>query len=336
MRYIRTFKESISYSKYKNIEYYSYDILKPLYELGYDIVFDHIDDEIKLNITNLENKPLLWTNEIEFYFNNLRSYLISNGLYLTEVEYEKSNGIIEKEKYEDFIEKMQHHDINNTLYYFSIIFHADYFSTDYNNLLSNKDNDSLRYKNFDDLMESLNIWHDSLLSSIGAEEVNIFNMLKLDKINYSDNLSIEYLKDNIDFINSLSKKGLKKSELQNSEDFETFLNKPCKYMFIYDKMSNELENPEFLLFQVWNDSIKKWTDVKMYKVNNDVRKFYDRLTSRTIEIIDNEVNYIYQTSNGNEWILQNFESENDSYKKVLRRNEIKNLLNTKKVLVDII
>lgn len=194
----------------------------------------------------------------------------------------------------------------------------------------------LQYQAFDDLMESLNIWHDALLSSIDAEEVDIFEVLSLPKEDYLDNLDIDYLEDNIEFINSLSSLGLKKSETKNSEDFQTFLNKPCKYMFIYDVNSNELQNPEYLLFQVWNETLERWDDSKLYKVNDDVKRFYDKLTSRTIEIIDGDENYIYETSNGNEWVLQNTESENDIYKRTFRREEIQELLNGRSVKVNVI
>lgn len=194
----------------------------------------------------------------------------------------------------------------------------------------------LQYQAFDDLMESLNIWHDALLSSIDAEEVDIFEVLSLPKEDYLDNLDIDYLEDNIEFINSLSSLGLKKSETKNSEDFQTFLNKPCKYMFIYDVNSNELQNPEYLLFQVWNETLERWDDSKLYKVNDDVKRFYDKLTSRTIEIIDGDENYIYETSNGNEWVLQNTDSENDIYKRTFRREEIQELLNGRSVKVNVI
>ena len=53
-------------------------------------------------------------------------------------------------------------------------------------------------------MESLNIWHDALLNSIDAEEVNIFDTLKLPTDEYMDKLDIDYLSNNIEFINSLS------------------------------------------------------------------------------------------------------------------------------------
>jgi hypothetical protein len=64
---------------------------------------------------------------------------------------------------------------------------------------------------------------------------------------------------------------------------------------------------------------------------------YDKLTSRTIEILEGEENYIYQTSNGsNEWVLQNTEKENDIYKKVFRKKDLENLLNDRKVKVNVI
>jgi hypothetical protein len=187
-----------------------------------------------------------------------------------------------------------------------------------------------------DLLESLTIWHDALLGAVGAEELNIFDTLKLPVDDFKDKLDFEFLQDNVEFINSLSSIAIKKSQLQNSEDYQTFLNKPCKFMFLYDINSNELQNPVYLLFQVWNESIKKWDDVKLYKINDDVKKFYDKLTSRTIEIVDGDQNYIYQTSNGNEWVLQNIDKENDIYKKTFRKEELQEMLASKSVTVNII
>lgn len=187
-----------------------------------------------------------------------------------------------------------------------------------------------------DLLESLTIWHDALLSAVGAEELNIFDTLKLPVDEFRDKLDFEFLQDNVEFINSLSSIAIKKSHLENSEDYQTFLNKPCKFMFLYDINSNELQNPVYLLFQVWNESIKKWDDVKLYKINDDVKKFYDKLTSRTIEIVDGDQNYIYQTSNGNEWVLQNIDKENDIYKRTFRKEELQEMLSSKNVTVNII
>jgi hypothetical protein len=194
----------------------------------------------------------------------------------------------------------------------------------------------LSFQGIQDLLESLTIWHDALLSSIGAEEENIFDTLKLPQEDFNNNLDLDFLSDNIEFINSLSSLALKKSELRNSDDYQTFLNKPCKFMFVYDINSNELENPLYLLMQIWNDTMDKWQDVKLYKVNDDAKKFYDKLTSRTIEIVDGDQNYIYTTSNGNEWVLQNTDKENDIYKNNFRKEELEELVKEKKIKINVI
>jgi hypothetical protein len=93
-----------------------------------------------------------------------------------------------------------------------------------------------------------------------------------------------------------------------------------------------LENPSYLIFQSWNETLSKWEDVKLYKVNGDIQRFYDKLISRTIEI-DGE--YIY-SNQANEWILQNKEKATDVYKEVLRKNEMEDFLNNNKVKVNIL
>jgi hypothetical protein len=187
-----------------------------------------------------------------------------------------------------------------------------------------------------DILESMNIWHDVLLSAISAEEKDIFDTLKLPKDFYNGRLTLDFLSNNIEFINSLSSLGLKKSPVQNTEEYQTFVNKPCKWMFIYDISSNELENPLYIAFQVWNETIKEWEDVKLFKINGDVKKFYDKLSSKTIEVTDGDENYIYITSDGNTWELQNLDKENDVYKRFFRKDELQSLLNDRKVTVSII
>ena len=87
---------------------------------------------------------------------------------------------------------------------------------------------------------------------------------------------------------------------------------------------------------IWNETSKNWENVKSYKVKDDVKRFYDKLTSRTIEIVDADQNYIYTTSNGNEWILQNSDKENDIYKKVFRKEELQDLLKAKSIKINVI
>jgi hypothetical protein len=194
----------------------------------------------------------------------------------------------------------------------------------------------LMFQNMVELLESLTIWHDALLNAIGAEEVDIFNTFQLPVDEYKDKLDLDFLEDHVEFINSLSSIALKKSILQHSDDYSTFINKPCKFMFIYDINRNELENPEYLLFQSWQETLEKWDDVKLFKLNDDVKKFYDKLSSRTIELIDGDENFIYTTANGNEWVLQNVEKENDIYKRVFRKEELQDFLAERNIKVNIL
>jgi maltooligosyltrehalose synthase len=187
-----------------------------------------------------------------------------------------------------------------------------------------------------DILESMNIWHDVLLSAISAEQKDMFDTLKLPKDFYQGRLTLDFLSDNIEFVNSLSSLGLKKSPVQNTEEYQTFVNKPCKWMFIYGIESNELENPIYITFQTWNETLKQWDDVKLFKINDDIKKFYDKLASKTIEVADGDENFIYVTSNGNDWELQNLDKENDTYKRFFRKEELQSLLNNKNVKVSII
>jgi len=184
-------------------------------------------------------------------------------------------------------------------------------------------------------MESLNILDDVLLSFISAENVDLLSTLKL-PVEFQDKLDLDELSSNIEFINSISSIGLKKSALQNTDDFETFVNKPCRFILLYDFNANELENPDYILFQSYNSTIQKWDDTKLYKVKDDIKKFYDKLTSKTIEIIEGDVNYIYTTSNGNDWTLQNIESQNDIYTKEISKEELQKIIDERKVIINII
>jgi hypothetical protein len=138
-----------------------------------------------------------------------------------------------------------------------------------------------------DINESLGMFYDKILQSIGAEEVNFFNTLNLPQEDFADKTNLDLLTTNPEFIHSLSSIGLKKSNLTNSEDFETFLNKPCKFLLIYNIESNELENPIYIIFQSWNETLSKWDGFKMFKINGDIKTFYDKLSSKVIEVDDN-------------------------------------------------
>ena len=182
-----------------------------------------------------------------------------------------------------------------------------------------------------DINESLNIWFDSLLNSIGADKINMYDVFKLKK---DINIDLEYLNNNTDFISSLSTLGLKNSKVENTEDYETFCS-GCRFMFIYDQKQNELETPLYLLLQIYDTITNKWLTTDCYKINGDIKKFYDKLSSKTIEIIDGDEKYIYKTSNKNEWTLMSLKST-DVYKKYFRKEDLEKIIKDRKVKIHII
>jgi hypothetical protein len=184
------------------------------------------------------------------------------------------------------------------------------------------------------ILESLKIWSNAILSSILATEVDIYKDLQLDREFYKNRLDIDFLFDNIEFINALTSLSLKKSNIQLSDDYETFIKEPIKWMFIYDITSNELENPVYMLLQTWENN--KWSEVKLFKINGNIKNFYDKICSKTIEIIDNNDNYIYLTSDSSTWELQTPEKKNDIYKKFLNKEEFHKLLLNKNIKINII
>jgi hypothetical protein len=206
----------------------------------------------------------------------------------------------------------------------------------------------IKYQSID-LSESLNIdWHDILLKSISVKEIDDFvKEFKMKQEDYkeADKLDLVFLcGDGEDkqpyskFINSLKKEGLRISNIIETKDSQTFINKPCKFMFIYKQDKHDLQDPEYMMFQVYHQSDKTWTPVKLYKVEGNVSTdgkvlddFYTKLSSRTIRISisendkDDTTDYIYSTSNGNEWELKSGEPT-DEYKKVLRNEELEELI----------
>jgi hypothetical protein len=186
-----------------------------------------------------------------------------------------------------------------------------------------------------DLNESLNLFYENILQSIGAEEVDIFDTFKVSKDDSDFKAGLDIVNSNPNFIYSLSSIGLKNSSLQSTDDLETFVNRPCRFVMIYRIEANELENPDFILFQSWNDTIDKWDDIKTYKIKGDIKSFYDKLASKVIEVTHDDQSYIYQSSNKNEWILQNVDKANDTFKKYFRKEDFEKFINDNKFRFDI-
>jgi hypothetical protein len=55
---------------------------------------------------------------------------------------------------------------------------------------------------------------------------------------------------------------------------------------------------------VWDASTKMWSPMRLFDIQDDFNKFYDELSSKTVEITKNDETYIYKTNNsGNNWTL---------------------------------
>lgn len=186
-----------------------------------------------------------------------------------------------------------------------------------------------------DLNESLSVLHELVLDALSKEDIDLIETFNLIEAQIStDNL--ENLLDDPFFLNSLRSIGLKKSQLQNTDDYQTFLKRTMRFCFIYPIESTDLEEPLYIIYQVWNEPLEKWDEVRLRKLQNEVKKFYDKLTSKTIELSNSDTRWIYYTSNANEWYLQNLDKLDKDFKKVLKKEDLENLIKTKGLVVKII
>jgi len=179
--------------------------------------------------------------------------------------------------------------------------------------------------NFSDVLESLSIFQNNLLTSIDAESVRFESAFNYELEN--NTLDLDLLSENSEFITSLQNKGLKVGKVENTEDYETFISRSMKFLPIRQEQANELMNPKYIIIQNRDESKNQWGELRLYKVHDSIRKFYDTLSSKKIELKYKGKNYIYTTSNsGNEWSLINTREANDTFKKYLRKNDLKALI----------
>jgi len=188
--------------------------------------------------------------------------------------------------------------------------------------------ESLIFTNIE-ILESLVTSTDKLLKLIDAKEVNLFDTFNLDRDNFDADFDIYNLYDNKEFNIFLNENKLKKDDIESTEDYETFLDNvyDVRFFSIHKLEQSELEKPQYIILQSKAKEENEWNPVRCYTVNNDMRKFYDEMTSKTIELIDNDKSFIYKTSNsGTDWVLQNIQDKTDKFKEYLSNEEIKRIL----------
>jgi len=177
-------------------------------------------------------------------------------------------------------------------------------------------------KTMSELLEKLSVVEQNILDSIKAEPISVQTFFN-EELPTND---LEGLIKNTEFNNLLKVKGLTRSNVEFTEDYETFLLNPFKYLLIRGKDKNELQDPDFIILQTFNSTEQDWNNIKMYKINGDFRNFYEKLSNRTIEIEHDGVNYIYQTSNKNEFNLVNQEGS-DEFPKSVRKEQMLKMIN---------
>lgn len=164
---------------------------------------------------------------------------------------------------------------------------------------------------------------NDIISKSDLEYVDITKLFKLDK-NYVNN-TLSFISKDSTFINTLSSLGLKKSNIEHSIYYQTFLDDNISWLFIYNINDNNLTEPRYIIIESDNK-------IKMYK-NTNIKKFFDNISTKTITVNYNNKDYIYTTYDANTWELEN-RKENKVCKKELNNDELYELLNNKDITIN--
>jgi len=194
-----------------------------------------------------------------------------------------------------------------------------------------------------EILESIVVDSDMLMNTVNAEPVDfVGEPFNFDIKKYDDNYTLEQLRDNPDFNDNLSKKELFISELQNTKDYDTYIIDDIKYLLIHKRENRKmdklekLDDPLYVIFQT-KDINGEWNrdKIKIYKINGNFSNFYEKLSSKTIELVKGDKKYIY-VSNGQNWILKNIENKDEVFKDILSNDDIKVILKENGITITIV
>jgi len=184
-----------------------------------------------------------------------------------------------------------------------------------------------RYNNYLLILENINSIKELFKISI----LDVLEAVDIKRIELSieiKNDTLEELKNDKNFKDKLKYKNLTYySDIVYLKDIESFVDNTggIKFLLLYNSNQNELSNPEYLILEI----SKK---LSVYKIVDDFKKFYDKISNKTISIKSNNNEYVYITSNGGlEWNNKNIQTQDDViFKNVLTANEMYNLINRSK------
>ena len=183
-------------------------------------------------------------------------------------------------------------------------------------------------------IKDIKVTIEELMDIINDNELNLMTTFNLDGEDVTEKDNISKLYSDAQFNKNLDKKKLKKGKLQDTKDSETLLddNYVLRFFFVYEKDSNELEEPKHILVQYYNKSTNEVSEIMLFENNDSINKFYETLTDTTIEMKRGNKDYIYQTSNsGNNWELKNPKQVKGKFKDELDADQIDDLLKDKKI-----
>jgi hypothetical protein len=196
----------------------------------------------------------------------------------------------------------------------------------------------LRFYSFikENSLPTINISVDELLEPMMDNKEDLISTFGLDSNKISVNDNITDLYDNNEFNKYLSKHGLKKGKLQDTKDFETLLNKDTVmlFFFVYKKDDIEIEEPQHILIQVYNKNKNKLGKIQLFKNDDFINDFYEKLTDTSIELQKGKKSVIYNTSNsGNNWDMKNPENAKGELKKSLDDDQLNKVLKDNKIKI---
>lgn len=171
------------------------------------------------------------------------------------------------------------------------------------------------------ILESLAVLEEQLLSSVDAKELDFSSYF-----GDVDRSTLEFIIDNETFLTHLNMGGYRKSEIIYSDDYETFLIEPLKLITIHRDDSTDLEDPEMIIIQIFNSNANKWGACMLYRIQRPFKHFYNSLTTQSISIVHSDQNYVYRTSNVNEWELVDPSLANDTFPDIIRREDLLKLI----------
>jgi len=178
----------------------------------------------------------------------------------------------------------------------------DFYSFKAKRIVENIDGYELPFRV--DLRESISTSPDEVLNVIDAKELDLCDELVLNPEEIDLRTELEQFVQNQQFLESIEKLDLKIGDVEKTSDFQTFLSVPMCYVCLYPSGSSDLQDPIMLLVQVWDASTKTWSNMRLFDVEDDFNKFYDELSSKTVEITRDGQTCIYKTTNsGNNWTL---------------------------------